>query len=188
MRPTGREAGEDPKVAPLRPIDRISWRTTVPTAHHELLEDSIDIDASAERVWTLVSDPRRLAQWSPQVVSVRLREGSDHVGLGAEFTNLNREGELTWTTHGTIVRFDDQRELAFRIAENWAVWSFLVEALDSDHTRLVQQRRTPEGISPYSRELTENYLGGQEAFTTVLRTGMRRTLERIKSAAEEALH
>jgi uncharacterized protein YndB with AHSA1/START domain len=149
------------------------------------LEESISINAPAEHVWRLVSDPRHMAKWSPQVDSVRLRGGFDQVGLGTEFTNLNREGDLTWKTHGTIVRFDHGREYAFRITENWAVWSFQVESAAVGRTRVIQQRQTPEGISGYSRELTESYLGGQEAFTLILRAGMRQTLDRIKAAAED---
>jgi uncharacterized protein YndB with AHSA1/START domain len=154
------------------------------TENEECLEESVGIDATAEDIWRLVSDPRRMAEWSPQVDSVRLRAGSGQPCLGTEFTNLNREGDLTWTTHGTIVRFDHAREFAFRIEENWVVWSFRIETAGPGRTQVIQQRQTPEGISDYSLDLTEEYLGGQEAFARILRAGMRQTLDRIKAAAE----
>ena len=95
------------------------------TATYEpLLEDSIEIGADAQRVWALVSDVRRMAEWSPQVTSTRLRDSFEEVALGAEFTNRNHLGELEWTTHGRIVRFEPERVIAFRIEENWVVWSF----------------------------------------------------------------
>ncbi|HEX7739191.1 MAG TPA: SRPBCC family protein [Marmoricola sp.] len=147
------------------------------------LEDSIEIAASPDVVWALVADPRRMAEWSPQVVSVRLREGHDTIEVGTEFTNRNELGELAWTTHGTVVRLDPGRELAFRIAENWVVWSYTVEPA-GEGTLLVERRETPEGISDVSAQWTDKYLGGQEAFTDVMRDGVHRTLEAIKAAAE----
>lgn len=154
------------------------------TATYEpLLEDRIDISAPPSRVWELVSDVRRMADWSPQVLSTRLRSGHDAVGLGAEFTNRNKEGELEWTTHGEITRFEEGRAIAFRIAENWVVWSFTLEPTDGG-TRLTQRRETPDGISDLSLELTDGFMGGQTAFTESLRAGMRQTLAAIRSAAE----
>lgn len=153
-------------------------------ASEPLLEHSIEIDAPPARVWRLVSDVCRMPEWSPQVSSTRLRRGYDEVKLGTQFTNLNREGELEWTTHGEIVRFAAERELAFRIEENWVIWSFQLEPTSQGRTRLTQRRETPEGISELSLELTDAFLGGQEAFTETLREGMRQTLERIQAAAE----
>lgn len=147
------------------------------------LEDSIVIAAPPADVWALVGDVRRMAEWSPQVTSTRLRDGFDEVALGAQFTNRNEHGELTWVTHGEIVRFEPERELAFRIAENYVVWAMLLEPVEGG-TRLTERREAPEGISDLSAEWTDTYLGGQEAFTATMRAGVRTTLENIKAAAE----
>ena len=153
------------------------------TTYEPLLEDRIEIEAPVSRVWDLVGDVRRMSEWSPQVSSTRLRAGYEECAEGAEFTSLNREGELEWTTHGQITTYDVERAVAFRIAENWVVWSFLLEPVGGG-TALTQRRETPEGISDLSIEWTERFLGGQGAFTEILRAGMRQTLERIKAAAE----
>ena len=147
------------------------------------LEDSIEIAASPDDVWALVGDPRRMAEWSPQVVSVRLRDGYETIEVGTEFTNRNALDELAWTTHGTVIRLDPGRELAFRISENWVIWSYTVEP-SGNGTRLTVGREAPEGISNLSAEWTDKYLGGQESFTAVMRDGVRQTLEAIKAAAE----
>jgi uncharacterized protein YndB with AHSA1/START domain len=157
----------------------------MPTAYEEILEDRIEIDAPPALVWGLVSDVRRMPEWSPQVDSVRLRAGFAAVELGAEFTNRNHQGELEWTTHGQIVRWDPEREVAFRIEENWTVWSFRLDRTPAGGTRVTQRRETPAGISDFSLQLTDDYLGGQVTFTAILRAGMRQTLERLKAAAEE---
>lgn len=153
------------------------------TTHEPLLEERIEIAAPPGEVWALVSDVCRMPEWSPQVTSTRLRAGFDRCALGTEFTNRNRLGELEWTTHGEIVRYDEEAVIAFRIAENWTVWSFHLEPAGSG-TLLTQRRETPDGLSDLSRELTEGFLGGQEAFTANLRSGMRETLAAIKATAE----
>ncbi|HWU32964.1 MAG TPA: SRPBCC family protein, partial [Marmoricola sp.] len=113
------------------------------------LQDQIDITASPAQVWALVHDVTRMPDWSPQVTSVRLRSGFDTIGLGTQFTNRNHQGDLEWTTHGEIVRFRVDEEIAFRIEENWVIWSFSL-APGEGGTRLTQRRQAPEGISPLS--------------------------------------
>lgn len=147
------------------------------------LVDSIHVAASPERVWALVSDVRRMPDWSPQVDSTRLAGGFDSVALGTRFTNRNSDGELVWTTHAEVVRFEPQREIAFRVEENWVVWSFTLTAVGGG-VELVQRREAPDGISELSLELTDGFLGGVEAFTASMRAGMRLTLERIRADAE----
>jgi len=147
------------------------------------LEDSIQIDAPVQDVWTLVSDVCRMPEWSPQVDSTRLRAGFDSVALGAQFTNRNSIGDLVWTTHAEVVRFETEREIAFRVEENWVIWSFTVAA-DGAGTLLTQRREAPDGISDLSLELTNGFMGGVEVFTESMRAGMRETLTRIKEQAE----
>lgn len=147
------------------------------------LEDSVHIDAPVEAVWTLVSDVRRMPEWSPQVDSTRLRNGFDTVALGAQFTNRNSFGELVWTTHAEVVRFEPEREIAFRVEENWIIWSFVL-APDGDGTVLTQRRDAPDGVSDLSLELTNGFMGGVEVFTESMRAGMRETLTKIKDQAE----
>ena len=156
----------------------------MPTAYEKVLEDRINIAAPPAVVWQLVGDVRRMADWSPQVDSVRMRDGFTRTELGAEFTNHNHQGDLEWRTHGVVVGFEPEAVVAFRIKENWAVWSFELEPLVMQGTRLIQRRETPDGISDYSLQVTDTYLGGQDAFTAVLLAGMRQTLEHIKEAAE----
>lgn len=149
------------------------------------LHEHVTIAASPATVWALVGDLTRMAAWSPQVDSTRLAEPGT-TGPGTRFTNRNVHGELAWITHGEVVDHEPGRRLAFRIEENWSVWSFALEPAEDGGTVVHQRRATPEGISPLSLELTEGYLGGEEAFTASLRAGMRTTLAGIKASAEGA--
>lgn len=156
--------------------------------YEPLLEESIEIAASPAEVWAVVHDVRRMAEWSPQVESVRLRQGFERVEAGTEFTNRNSLDGMPWTTHGTIERFEPGQVVAFRIAENRVVWSFTLDpvtvATGEAGTLLTQRRETPDGISDLSMELTDSVFGGQAAFTTRLREGMRETLAQVKAAVE----
>lgn len=149
-----------------------------------LLEQTIEIAAPPASVWALVSDVTRMSDWSPQVTSTRLRAGFESVELGAQFTNRNIHGELEWTTRAEIVRFTPEQELAFRVEDNWAIWSFQLSPVEGGGTLLTERRELPDGLSDISKELTDGFMGGQDAFTESQLAGMRETLEAIKAAAE----
>jgi hypothetical protein len=146
-----------------------------------LLEETIEVEAPPAAVWALVSDVARMSSWSPQVVKTVVR--GRPVQEGTTFFNLNRRGPLFWPTQARVVTFEPHREFAFRIKENWTVWSFSLEPAGSG-TRVTQRRRAPEGVSGVSRGLTRIALGGQQVFTDELLAGMRQTLERVKAEAE----
>jgi uncharacterized protein YndB with AHSA1/START domain len=146
------------------------------------LEATTDIDASPAQVWALVTDVKRMAEWSPQVVRCTIK--GDGVEKGTRFSNLNRQGLLFWPTKGKVVRFDPHRDFAFRIAENRTIWSFELAPLPGGGTRVTQRRELPDGIAPISLSLTKVALGGVDKFTERLRVGMGETLDRIKAEAE----
>ena len=143
---------------------------------------TIEIDAAPETVWALVSDIERMSSWSPQVV--RSTVNGDTVGLGTTFANENRQDDVEWPTNARVERFEPPREFAFKVKENRLIWSFLLEPLPGDRTRVTQRRESPDGITDLSIHYTEAYLGGVEAFTERQHVGMRETLERLKAEAE----
>ncbi len=147
-----------------------------------LLEETIEVDATPAQVWSLVSDLRRMASWSPQVVKTIVRGGV--VRQGTRTVNLNRRGLLVWPTRAKVIRFEPHRELAFRIKDNLTIWSFTLEPTESGGTRIIQRREAPDGISSISVTLTAAAFGGQQGFGSELREGMRQTLARIKAEAE----
>lgn len=147
-----------------------------------LLEESITIDATPERVWSLVSDLGRMSRWSPQVVKTIVR--GRPIRLGTKMINLNRRGPLVWPTQSKVVRFEPQQEIAFRVKDNFTIWSLTLTSDGAGGTILTQRREAPDGISPISRTLTDKMLGGVASFQTELGVGMRETLAKIKVDAE----
>jgi uncharacterized protein YndB with AHSA1/START domain len=145
------------------------------------LEATIEVDAPPAKVWALVSDLRNMARWSPQCVKTFIRGGE--VKVGATMVNLNRRKLLVWPTTATVVRFTPEEEVAFRVKENWTVWSYRLEPTATG-TRLTSRREAPEGISDVSVGLTRAVFGGVDSFADELRQGMQETLARIKADAE----
>ena len=147
------------------------------------LAAEIDVDASPAQVWALVSDLARMSSWSPQVAKTWVRGG--RVRLGSTMVNVNKRGPLVWPTRAKVVRFEPQQEIAFRIKDNWTIWSFRLVERDGG-THVVHRREVPDGVAPISTRLVNLALGGTDTFTDELRSGMQQTLERVKAEAEAA--
>lgn len=144
------------------------------------IEATVEIAAPPASVWALVSDLRNMARWSPQVVKTFVKTP---VREGSTMFNINRRKLLVWPTQAKVVRLVPEREIAFRVKENFTVWSYELEP-SGDGTRVTARREAPQGISDLSVGLTKRALGGVDVFTTELQQGMRQTLARIKADAE----
>lgn len=145
------------------------------------IEATIEIAAPPATVWALVSDLRNMARWSPQTVRSIPRGGA---GLGARFLNINRKGPLVWPTRSKVVRFEEGTEIAWRVKDNYTIWSLRLEPTADGGTRVVQTREAPDGISDISVGLTKVAFGGVDNFARTLQADMVRTLTRIKADAE----
>ena len=86
------------------------------------ISQSVEIDAPVAKVWSLVSDPRHMTRWSPQTWKTFLR-GGGQLGEGARFFNINKRGLLVWPTQSKVVRFTPEQEVAWRVKDNYTIWS-----------------------------------------------------------------
>ena len=146
------------------------------------IEATIEIAAPPATVWSLVSDLRTMARWSPQ--TVRSFRRGDRRGLGERFVNLNRKGMLLWPTQSKVVRYEEGTEIACRVKENFTIWSLRLEPTTDGGTRVLQTREAPDGISDVSVGLTKVAFGGVPKFNETLQADMVRTLDLIKADAE----
>ncbi|GAB17578.1 hypothetical protein GOEFS_036_00160 [Gordonia effusa NBRC 100432] len=147
-----------------------------------LIEASIDIDASPEQVWAVVSDLKRMGEWSPQCLKMIIR--GNPISLGTRTINVNRRGPLVWPTTAKVVRFEPNKELAFRITENHTVWSYTLTPNAAGVT-LTERREAKNGeTTTVSRVLIDRMFGGADSFEAELHEGMNESLGKIKRAAE----
>ncbi|ATL71031.1 SRPBCC family protein [Nocardia terpenica] len=147
------------------------------------LEAAVQIAAPPDRVWAIVSDLRRMPEFSPTTIRM-IPLGSPRAGTWT--VNLNRDGAKPYYIYPTtsrIVRYEPDRAFAFRMTENGTVWSYTLEPADGG-TRLVERRDVPIGVRKPVRMMIDRFLGGEEQFEANLMTGMQATLEKIKAAAE----
>lgn len=150
--------------------------------NRDLIEDSVEIDAPPSAVWAVVSDLRRMGEWSPQCRRMIIRGGV--VEQGTRTININRQGWKVWPTRSYVKVFEPERELALKVAENGTVWTYRLEELDGGRTRLSESRTAPNGVSNLSNVLTKHVLGGTDEFEEGLQRGITETLQRIKAEVE----
>lgn len=146
------------------------------------LEASIDIAAAPEQVWNVISNLKRMPEFSPQ--TLRMQPIGKKIRTGTWTINFNTDGKAYWPTTSRVVRFEPNKAIAFRVNENRAIWSFTLEPT-TDGTRLVQRRDCPNGTTWFSRKSIDAAMGGEEHFEQVLVQGMNETLGRIKATLEK---
>lgn len=147
-----------------------------------LLQAQTEIDAPVEKVWQLISDFRRMPEWSPQC---RMMRPMGELKPGTKTLNMNRRNRMFWPTTSTITEFEPQRKLAFRVNQNNTVWSYELEPTTSG-TRVVESRHAENGVKASSNFLVNMLFGGVPSFEQELVDGMNASLARIKAAAEKA--
>lgn len=145
-----------------------------------LLEASTEIKASAEQVWKVVSDLKRMGEWSPQCRKIIVRGGGP-ITLGTKTINVNKRGLLVWPTTAKVVRYEPNKEIAYRIKENGSVWSFTITPSDNG-VKLTERREAPNNTSKVSQVLINVAMGGEKPFDAELVDGMNQTLTKIKLA------
>ncbi len=145
-----------------------------------IIKAEIEINAPVSTVWSLVSDPGRMPQWSPQC---RIMKALGPIRPGTRTVNLNRRGLLFWPTTSVITEVVPERKFAFRIPLNTTVWSYELEPTATG-TRLIETRHAENGVTALSAAATKTALGGMENFERELLEGMNQGLARIKAAAE----
>jgi uncharacterized protein YndB with AHSA1/START domain len=145
-----------------------------------LLQAQIDINAPVSKVWELVSDLKRMPQWSPQC---RMMKPLGRVRQGTRTINLNRRNRLFWPTTCTLMEVIPEKKVAFRVDINHTIWSYELEPTDTG-TRLVESRHAENGVTAFSNMSVNALMGGVPSFERELVDGMNQTLSRIKAAAE----
>jgi uncharacterized protein YndB with AHSA1/START domain len=146
-----------------------------------LLQTQVDIDAPAAKVWALISDFRRMPEWSPQC---RWMRPFGPLRPGTRTLNLNRRNRMFWTTTCTVVEVVPEKKLAFRVNTNRTIWSYELEP-HGQGTRVVESRHAENGVTAFSNLSVNALLGGTANFERELLEGMNTSLARIKAAAEK---
>jgi uncharacterized protein YndB with AHSA1/START domain len=146
------------------------------------LEASIHVDAPPARVWEIVSDQRRMNEWSPE--TFRQMFFGDEIGLGTRSININKRKGFFWPTASRITEFVPEKRIAFYVTGSSTFWSFDL-AQDAGGTVVTERRELKGGKRSILSKLTATAaLGGIAEHDVELKAGMETTLSRIKAEAE----
>jgi uncharacterized protein YndB with AHSA1/START domain len=146
------------------------------------LQAQVDINAPVAKVWALLSDFRRMPQWSPQC---RVMRPLGPVRQGTRTLNLNRRNLMFWPTTSTVVEMIPEQKLAFRVNMNNTIWSYELQPIP-EGTRVIESRHAENGVKPVSAMAVNALFGGTSSFERELVDGMNASLAKIKAAAENS--
>ena len=151
----------------------------------EDLHVTIDIAATPAEVWKLVSDVRRMGEWSPECRKVIVWRRGGRVRRGTWMTGINKAGWVVWPASAKVFLFDADRAIGWSVLESGARWTYRLEYVGGV-TRVTESRELPDGKTWIGKIFARTALGGDENHDRHLRRGMERTLRRIKDEVESS--
>lgn len=151
------------------------------------LDVSTHIAAPPETVWSLIADPTRMGDWSPECQQVTWRGRVQTPTVGARFTGHNRIGWRRWNTVSELVSYRPGEELAWDVSFAKlpiARWTYRIQPdADGRGCTVVESFRDKRGRLPKALAPVARGVKDVEAHN---RAGMEDTLAAIKAAAERA--
>jgi len=150
---------------------------------------SVEIPASPERVWELVTDIALMPRFSSELQSTAWADGFDTAALGAQFLGTNRHPAIgEWTTTSHIVDFEPLRLFGWAVGnpeKPAAVWHFELTPIP-EGTRLAYTGRIGPGPSGVTMLIDREPERAEEIIArrlTQFRAGIQATLAGIRELA-----
>ena len=148
--------------------------------------EAIEINASPETVWALVTDMERYGEWSSENTGCYWRKKEDGVPgtgeVGDEFVGINRRGDDEWKALVEIIVREENNAFAFvtgGTAMNLIHWRYDLEPNDSGTTLTESwalMNLSPLMIEHGDEEIQYRAANARESITA--------TLKGMKAAAE----
>ena len=154
------------------------------TLDHDHVEQYVE--ASPETVYALVADVTRMPEFSPEILECTWLDGATEAAVGARFVARNTVGVgPSWRNRPVITRVEPGKAISWARTEKFGgtvEWTYEFESSGTG-TRVVESY---EVTSPIGRIgwFIIGTLFRQKGRRELIRTGMERTLERIRTVAE----
>jgi Polyketide cyclase / dehydrase and lipid transport len=148
---------------------------------------SLVVNASPTLLYDLVSDVRRMGEWSPECRHCSWIDGATGPRAGARFKGTNQRGIARWSTKPRVVTADPGREFAFvtgHLGRDMTKWSYRF-APASDGATVTESFEMLRTMPWYFR-LADRFLMGVTDREADLTTNMTETLRRLKVSVETA--
>ena len=148
-------------------------------AARELRAETV-VPAPRERVWSVLTDLSRMAEWSPETVAMLpLKRGG--LRRGQWYLGINRRKAFVWPTRNVVCELVEGRTLAWDTTSSGARWIWELEDVDGG-TRVVHRRPVPAGVTRASALIAPLLLGGSDEHADELEAGMATTVGRLARA------
>lgn len=138
---------------------------------------SIDIEASPETVYAILTDLSRINELSPECYKSEWEGDATGPAVGAGFRGYNRMGDNEWDVGCIVVAADPGKEWAFEIPADdgrKTTWRYLIEANGSG-SRVTESFDSPILDGEFFQKVNRHDL---------LLKNIAQTLENLKKAAE----
>ena len=146
-------------------------------------EATVLVAASADLIWSLISDITRMGQWSPETTGARWIAPAAGPGVGARFEGTNKR-RSTWKTTAEVTVARPGHEFSFTVGRRKpALWSYQLEPVP-DGTRVRESFHVP-WYGPLDRLMFRLTTGVKDRQADLV-NGCHVTLSRLKTAAEQA--
>jgi hypothetical protein len=145
-----------------------------------------NIELSPEGLYDLVSDVRRMGEWSPECRRCEWIDGARGPAVGARFKGSNAHGLARWSTRPTVVVADPGREFAFvtpHFGRDMTKWSYRFEPAPNGST--VTESFEMLMDVPWYFGFGDRFLMGVKDRRADLERNMAETLQRLKVASEK---
>jgi uncharacterized protein YndB with AHSA1/START domain len=152
---------------------------------------TVSIEASAERIWTLLSDVTRIGEFSPETLAAEWLDGATGPAVGAKFrghVKRNGRGPMYWT-ECRVTDSEPGRTFAFTVFAGGRPvnnWGYRLEQAGSDREDTVLTDVT-EWFELADTPMVRIYWRLFGTFRSKTnRRGMQTTLEQIKLVVEDS--
>jgi len=145
--------------------------------------DSINVAASPQDLYALVSDVTRMGEWSPICRACWWDEGAGPE-VGAWFTGRNETPDRTWETRSQVVAAHPGRKFAWEVNNGWVYWGYTLEP-EGDGTRLTESWEfLPKGLAGFRERFGDQADAEIDKRRDAARDGIPATIAAIKRTAE----
>jgi hypothetical protein len=145
------------------------------------VEVHVHVDAVPEAVYGVVTDVRRMGEWSPETTKCEWLDGATGPAVGARFKGTNKRGFASWSTKPKVVVAEQDRVFAFDVNDD-VRWSYRFEP-DGTGTKLSESFEMLRDLRWYFA-LAHRWLLRIDDRQADIERGMTATIERIKQVVE----
>ncbi len=138
---------------------------------------SIDVEASPEEVYAILTDLSRISELSPECYKAEWDDGAEGPVVGAAFRGYNRNGGHEWDAACVVVAAEPGAEWAFEVPADdgrSTTWRYTIEAVESG-CRVTESFEAPILDGEFFQKINRH---------DRLVKNINRTLDNLKTVAE----